>query len=881
MVAADSRVENHSLMDISGYQRCECLVVVSQQTHKLWPAVAHAAVRKHRTGLNARLHVLPGTLTPEKLYYSSDLGPGSSGNTCSGSSAGDRGENSAQSTTKVATDIHSNNITYSSSLTHNRLNNEEASFQSGDTAAGSVLPSAVSLPSKRAKLGETVATGSACNVSGRRQTTGVCETTAFEVPSNSIYDGDAAAPFMRELYRVWPRYLIVIANSDNECGRDVIAALHKAVRSLDISTPYADVLHGIITGATQDDALAMINETAEPLAVKRVVSGSRDGFPESKVRESLRFSEFVEPGESRLPKIYAKGLKYDLNADKIHNRDDEKTLQLPLVKDGANGSIDNKNVFTADGERRLRMLVSHFVHKDTDMLVTSGHARETEWMPGYNYDGGKLMVAGSGPNLRITVQPPPSSSSGDATIANFDIPPSATHVYQENEATAVAVCPCEHIDYTHAEEVRVSSKRQPSQTTTLSPSSPIPCTTNMHTDRLLLRRPRIWSAAGNCLAAHINSPGCLALAFMRCFNVRAMLGYTVPTWYGYVGWGAQRYYFCNPGQLTFHQAYTASVHALLLRRHVIALHDATAAATRAAAVQRVAVASANTTKTAATVSNIGHNSKEVVAVMATESATLDHFSDIEEAYARGGKGMGRNAAIDPMGAEEHERRGLAFDCNHTAFYGDPIWDVRLADTHIDGSPYYTLAMTAVSKAEAKGVDHAESETSGSDKIRTTSECGSSKQRGHENTCPVLHYYYVLRLSTLRDGCWTPTCADDKHTEPGRPPFVALPPGLPIMCGGGNPIRCIATGSFKPFDTTASSCLTVKSLGPEESLKQGDIDSGFSSDPSPQLYAQMPVVAITRNMASIWLEGNFKAGSTLDVYLSVRAREPITPPKAQM
>jgi hypothetical protein len=31
--------------------------------------------------------------------------------------------------------------------------------------------------------------------------------------------------------------------------------------------------------------------------------------------------------------------------------------------------------------------------------------------------------------------------------------------------------------------------------------------------------------------------------------------------------------------------------------------------------------------------------------------------------------------------------------------------------------------------------------------------------------------FELVVTTLRAGCWTPTCADDKTTLPGRPPFM--------------------------------------------------------------------------------------------------------------
>ena len=51
---------------------------------------------------------------------------------------------------------------------------------------------------------------------------------------------------------------------------------------------------------------------------------------------------------------------------------------------------------------------------------------------------------------------------------------------------------------------------------------------------------KVYSAAGNCLMGNINSDHCMALAWMRSAGVRQMFGYTVPTWFGFGGWGVHR-----------------------------------------------------------------------------------------------------------------------------------------------------------------------------------------------------------------------------------------------------------------------------------------------------------------------------------------------------
>ncbi|HEY6563637.1 MAG TPA: hypothetical protein VIY86_04035, partial [Pirellulaceae bacterium] len=49
--------------------------------------------------------------------------------------------------------------------------------------------------------------------------------------------------------------------------------------------------------------------------------------------------------------------------------------------------------------------------------------------------------------------------------------------------------------------------------------------------------PKVYLPIGNCLMGHIDGKDAMALAWMKSAGVRQMLGYTVPTWYGYAGWG--------------------------------------------------------------------------------------------------------------------------------------------------------------------------------------------------------------------------------------------------------------------------------------------------------------------------------------------------------
>jgi hypothetical protein len=77
--------------------------------------------------------------------------------------------------------------------------------------------------------------------------------------------------------------------------------------------------------------------------------------------------------------------------------------------------------------------------------------------------------------------------------------------------------------------------------------------------------PKVYLPIGNCLMGHIDGPDAMALAFMNSAGVRQMIGYTVPTWYGYSGWGCLDYFVEQPGRYTFTEAFFANQHALIER----------------------------------------------------------------------------------------------------------------------------------------------------------------------------------------------------------------------------------------------------------------------------------------------------------------------------
>ncbi len=81
---------------------------------------------------------------------------------------------------------------------------------------------------------------------------------------------------------------------------------------------------------------------------------------------------------------------------------------------------------------------------------------------------------------------------------------------------------------------------------------------------------KIHIASGNCLLGHINDPhNCMALSLMRDAHVDMLVGYTVPTWFGYMGWGILDYYLEQPGRFSVAEAFFANNQALnyLLTEH--------------------------------------------------------------------------------------------------------------------------------------------------------------------------------------------------------------------------------------------------------------------------------------------------------------------------
>jgi len=138
--------------------------------------------------------------------------------------------------------------------------------------------------------------------------------------------------------------------------------------------------------------------------------------------------------------------------------------------------------------------------------------------------------------------------------------------------------------------------------------------------------PKVYLPIGNCLMGHIDGPDAMALAWMNSAGVHQMIGYIQPTWYGYAGWGCLDYFVEQPGRFTLAEAFYANHQALIHRLET-------------------------------------------------------YFPGLAE---KADSGEGRmSLELSPRareaGLSSHDARGLLFDRDVVAFYGDPAWQARMAE----------------------------------------------------------------------------------------------------------------------------------------------------------------------------------------------------------
>ena len=138
--------------------------------------------------------------------------------------------------------------------------------------------------------------------------------------------------------------------------------------------------------------------------------------------------------------------------------------------------------------------------------------------------------------------------------------------------------------------------------------------------------PKVYMPIGNCLMGHIDGADAMALAYMKSAAVRQMIGYVLPTWYGYQGWGLLDYFVEQPGRYTLNEAFHANNIALVHR-------------------------------------------------------LLTNFpgaEKIETVDPNGRPPRGTSLPKSTGSLSAQDLQGLLFDRDNVAFYGDPAWEARMA-----------------------------------------------------------------------------------------------------------------------------------------------------------------------------------------------------------
>lgn len=328
-----------------------------------------------------------------------------------------------------------------------------------------------------------------------------------------VYEDGELRVSLPALSELKPTYTCFLAHH-SECDKKFVQQAHKLTRQIDPASPYTDTIWGILTGLEESDCLRILEQ--EPLIIHRVVGNCP--IPLGKFTSGVSFSEF------------------------------EQTVALRKV---SGGSVVNEACPPDVTETLIQEIgASRSCEKGVDMMITSGHATESELNLGYSFRSGQIRCL-------------------DGQIYGHSLD-GGTHklVLQENA-------------------------------------------------------PKVLSAAGNCLMGHIRDKESMALAWIHSAGVTQMMGYVVPTWYGYAGWGVHKYFINNPGQMTFSEAYYANLQSLLAKLE----------ACRA------------------------------------PKAVVDKHEDVYK------EKFGQEDIVD---LDSHDFSGLCYDVDTTVLYGDPAWEARLA-----------------------------------------------------------------------------------------------------------------------------------------------------------------------------------------------------------
>lgn len=171
------------------------------------------------------------------------------------------------------------------------------------------------------------------------------------------HDGDLSGA-LPELQKLRPSFCCFVA-MHTECSSDFVRSVHMLTRRIDPTNAYTDTVWGILTGGCEDDVLFSICQKS-PLVVRRVMGGTVVNL--SKCESGLWYSE----GEQSVVFKKRRGCSDVLKEECPPDATEELAMELCKSR-----SIEHD--------------------EGVDMMVTSGHATESDWNIGYSFKSGQFV----------------------------------------------------------------------------------------------------------------------------------------------------------------------------------------------------------------------------------------------------------------------------------------------------------------------------------------------------------------------------------------------------------------------------------------------------------------------------------------------------------
>lgn len=264
------------------------------------------------------------------------------------------------------------------------------------------------------------------------------------------YKDKDLASLLPKLREIMPNYVCIVSEPE-QVGRKLIVDAHRTFRRLN-DDPYTDVLWGVLTGYTAQDALRIAGYS-KPLVIRRAASSMGPG-----ILNGLQSGFASDEG------------------NKAHFWQKTQGAKEPKLENIADFGI---------AERMARA----FNTIPIDLFITSGHASERDWQIIYNVNAG---------------------------------------TFRHDQGKLFSMAP-----------------NNPKRFYFKSPN------------------PKVYIPAGNCLIGHIDRKDCMTTSWIHSGGVYQMIGYTLVTFYGYMGWGTKSYF--DEADHTLAESFFATEQSLLRR----------------------------------------------------------------------------------------------------------------------------------------------------------------------------------------------------------------------------------------------------------------------------------------------------------------------------